>query len=85
MKSPWLRHSFYLLESGTGGRIGAALYARAGMANTDQFRVLECGTIIVESAEVDYDPDNRGGDLRNFRYWSDRPPDLQEHTDDAQG
>src|ERR1035437_5314951 len=27
-----------------------------------------------------YDADCRGGDLRSFRNWSDRPPDLQEHT-----
>jgi hypothetical protein len=55
------------------------------MANTDQFHVLECGSIIMESAEVDYVANNRGGDLRSFRDWSDRPPDLQEHTHDAQG
>ena len=57
----------------------------ARMTNTDQFRALECGTIIVECAKVDYDADNRDGDLRSFRYLSDRLPDLKEHTHDAQG
>lgn len=57
----------------------------AGMTNTDQFRVVECGTIVVESAEGDYDANNRGGDLRSLRSWPDRPPDLQRHTYHAQG
>ena len=57
----------------------------AHMTNTDQFRVQECGTIVVESAVIDYDTNNRGGNLWSFCYWSDRPPDLQEHTHDAQG
>ena len=35
----------------------------AHMTDTDQFRVLECGTIVVESAERDYDANKRGGDL----------------------
>ena len=26
-----------------------------------------------------YDVDNRGGDLRSFRNWSDPPPSLQKH------
>jgi hypothetical protein len=64
---------------------GSACRRSARMTNTEQFCVLECGTIVVESAEVDYDASNRGDDLRSFRYWSDRPPDLQEHTHDAQG
>jgi len=30
------------------------------MTNIDQFRVLECGSILMESVEVDYGVDNRG-------------------------
>ena len=55
------------------------------MTNIDQFRVLECGIVLVEPAEVDYGADDRGSDLWSVRYWSDRPLDLQEHTLDAQG
>jgi hypothetical protein len=39
----------------------------------------------LESAEVAYDADNRGSDLRSLRNWSDPPPDLQEHADNAKG
>src|SRR5215469_8003879 len=41
--------------------------------------------LAVESAEVAYDADNRRSDLRSLRSWSDSPPDLQEHTDNAKG
>ncbi|SPF39739.1 hypothetical protein SBA1_290099 [Candidatus Sulfotelmatobacter kueseliae] len=36
-------------------------------------------------AEVAYDANCCGGDLRSFRNWPDRPPDLQEHTYHAPG
>src|SRR5215813_8703962 len=39
----------------------------------------------LESAEVAYDADNRGSDLRSLRSWSDPPPDLQEHPDNEKG
>jgi CheY-like chemotaxis protein len=44
----------------------------------------ENGREAVEKAKLLH-ADNRGGDLRSFRCWSDRPPDLQEHTHHAQG